>query len=75
MIELTPEEQAKGLVRPFRDRVRHTFCDTVSKVLPDIAEQMARDPSSWSSCYCMVCGRRLPAEQFTWLVDGSAVGS
>ncbi len=72
---LTAEEVASGFVRPLRTRVLHAFCDSTSAVQPHQARDMARDPASWSSCWCLLCGRRLPAKEFTWFPAGEAVGS
>jgi hypothetical protein len=72
---LTPEEVANGFIRPMRTRVEHTFCKTASILRTADALDMARDPKSWSSCYCFVCGRRRPASEFTWFPDGEPVGS
>jgi hypothetical protein len=73
--ELTPEEKAAGFIRPMRTRVKHKFCGTTSILRTVDALDMARDPTSWSTCWCMVCGRRLPADQFEWFPGGEAVGS
>lgn len=73
-VVLTEQELAAGFVRPLRLRVLHIFCGRPSAVMAGQAEDLAKDPASWSTCWCGVCGRRLPIEQFTW-VDGSPVGS
>jgi hypothetical protein len=72
---LTQQERDQGFARPVRTRVRHTFCETVSILRTTDALDMARNPASWSSCYCFNCGRRLPNEQFTWFPGGEPVGS
>jgi hypothetical protein len=74
VITLTPEEAAAGFARPLRTRVLHT-CGAQSSMQLAQAEDMARDPKSWSTCWCMVCGRRLPIEQFTWAADGQTIGT
>jgi hypothetical protein len=73
--ELTATEIEQGFKRPLRNKVEHTFCKTVSTLRVKDALDMARDPTSWSSCYCCVCGRRLPADQFVWTLDREPVGS
>lgn len=75
--ELTPEERAAGFTRPLRTRVIHTFCGRQSAMSAGQAEDLARNPtdSQWSTCWCAVCGRRLPASQFTWFPGGERVGS
>lgn len=75
MTGLSARDIEEGFVRPVRTRVQHTLCKYVSELHTKDALDMARDPKSWSSCYCFSCGRRLPAEQFTWHLDGSPVGS
>ncbi len=75
---LTAEEVAAGFVRPLRPlrtQVLHAFCQSTSAMQPHQAQDMARDPASWSSCWCLLCGRRLPAKEFTWFPTGEAVGS
>lgn len=72
--KLTPEEQMNGFIRPVRTRVKHS-CGNVSIVRTVEALDMARDPTSWSSCFCASCEKRLPASQFAWFPDGEAVGS
>lgn len=76
-LALTPEEEAAGFVRPLRTRVIHNTpsCGRPSAMASGQAEDMAKDPNLWSTCWCAVCGRRLPVNQFTWHPDGSAVGS
>jgi hypothetical protein len=80
--ELTDQERAQGFVRPLRTRVLHTtaapgrpVCGRPSAMSIGQAEDMAKDPASWTSCWCAVCGRRLPVNQFTWQADGSPVGT
>lgn len=75
MTELTVQELEQGFARPLRNKVRHTFCGTVSELRVKDALDMACDPHSWATCYCLICGRRMPIEQFTWLLDGEPVGS
>jgi hypothetical protein len=78
VIALTDKEQAAGFVRPLRTRVIHNTpaCGRPSAMGVGQAEDLARDPKDpqWSTCWCGICGRRLPIDQFTW-ADGSPVGS
>jgi hypothetical protein len=64
-----------GFVRSLRTRVLHAPCGTTTPMKPQQADDMARNPASWSTCWCNVCGRRLDIKQFTWFPDGSPVGS
>lgn len=76
MTELTASELTQGYVRPLRTRVIHAFCGRPSAMMSGQAEDLARDPKSplWDSCWCGICGRRLPMREFTW-ADGEPVGS
>jgi len=75
MSELTVQDLEQGFVRPMRTRVRHLFCDSISAMRITDAVSLALDPSSKSECWCLLCGRRLPASQFTWFPDLEPVGS
>lgn len=66
---LSDEERAKGFVRPVRHSYRHTFCGTVTKMGPALAETYARDPKFYGSTWCMSCLNHLPVGEFTW--DGT----
>jgi len=73
--ELSAYDLEQGFKRPMRTRVRHTFCGFVSMMRLTDAVSMALDPASKTDCYCLLCGRRLPVNQFTWHGDGEPVGS
>lgn len=68
-VVLTPEERAKGYVRPVRRRYVHTRCGVVTTMSQAIAETYARDPYFYSGTFCVGCGKHLPLEQFVW--DGT----
>lgn len=74
-VVLTPEERAKGFVRPVRDIYKHTACGTTTVMGRSIAETYARQPSFYSGTFCAHCRSHFPLDQFTWLDDGSQVGS
>lgn len=75
MTDLTAHDLEQGFARHLRNRVKHAACGTVSDLSTVHALDMARDPRAIETCYCMVCGRRLPVAQFSWLADGEPVGS
>jgi hypothetical protein len=73
---LTPEELAKGFVRPLRDVYRHTICGQDTRMSYEVAATYARDPSFYGSTYCVQCRMHRPvgaAGEFVWL-DGTKVG-
>lgn len=75
MNDLSPQDIEAGFVRPLRTSVLHTFCGGMPSIMkPQQAFDMARDPQSWTTCWCVTCGRRLPADQFNW-PDGAKVGT
>jgi len=64
---LTPEERAKGFVRPVRRGYVHTAaCGTVTTMGLAIAETYAREPTFYGSTFCVHCGDHFPVAQFTW---------
>lgn len=78
---LSEEERAKGFVRPYRDRYRHTACtvDQVSSTTMGraLSETYARNPHFYSATYCVHCRMHRPVGpqgEFEWL-DGTKVGS
>jgi hypothetical protein len=74
---LTPEEIAKGFVRPLRDIYRHTVCGGDTRMSEDIAASYARDPTFYQSTYCVNCRKHRPVGpdgEFVWL-DGTKVGA
>lgn len=74
-IVLCPDERAKGFVRPYRDRYKHSKCGTVTTMGRDLSETYARQPSFYSHTFCVSCNRHLPVSEFTWTADDQVVGS
>jgi len=66
-VVLTPEERAKGFVRPVRRSYIHNTCGVSTKMSQDIAETYARDPSFYSGTFCSHCRAHFPLDQFVWL--------
>ncbi len=72
---LCPEERAKGFVRPVRRSYTHTKCGVETTMGLSLAETYARDPKFYGGTFCCGCGTHFPVEEFTWVPDGSVVGS
>lgn len=74
-VVLSEAERAKGFVRPVRQIYKHTKCDSETKMGLALSETYARDPKFYSATYCCRCGTHFPVREFTWVPDGSVVGS
>jgi hypothetical protein len=75
-IVLSPEERAKGFVRPVRRTYIHEACGSTTTMGQSLAETYARDPWFYSGTFCVRCGKHFPVGevgQFVW-EDGSKVG-
>lgn len=68
-VVLSPEERAKGFVKPVRTSYRHRVCGTVTSMADSIAETYARDPTFYTGTFCVACGTHRPLREFVWL-DG-----
>jgi hypothetical protein len=64
-----------GFERHMSKLVRHTLCHRVSELSTVDALDMARDHTKLLTCYCLICGRRLPVNNFVWFDSGEPVGS
>lgn len=74
---LSPDEIARGFVRPIRTQYRHTRCGTNTSMPYDIAATYATNPSFYGSTFCASCGGHFivgPDGEFIW-EDGSKVGT
>jgi len=79
-VVLCDQERAKGFVRPVRRSYRHVKCGHVTSMGQKLAETYARDPKFYSGTFCCSCGTHFDLTvdnqpQFTWIDDGTAVGS
>ncbi len=74
-VVLTPEERAKGFVRPVRDTYTHLKCGYSTTMSRDIAETLAADPKFYSSCFCVHCRAAFPFSEFVWYGTQETVGS
>lgn len=74
-IVLSPEERAKGWVRPYRDAYRHLTCGSITTMGRSLSETYARDPQFYSGTFCAKCRAHFPvgeSGEFTWYeMDGS----
>jgi len=73
-VVLTPEERAKGFVKPLRDSYVHRNCGASTKMGRSIAETYARDPRFYSGTFCVRCGEHFPLIQFVWQGGGELDG-
>jgi hypothetical protein len=79
-VVLTEAERAKGFVRPVRRSYLHKRCGSTTTMGQSIAETYARDPKFYGGTFCVECGKHFPLfvdgeSQFSWIDDGTAVGS
>jgi hypothetical protein len=74
-VVLTPEERAKGFVRPVRKTYRHSKCGATTTMALSIAETYARDPGFYSGTFCCTCRSHFPLDQFVWEGTSEQVGS
>lgn len=76
-VVLSPEDRAKGFVRPVRHTYIHDKCGTETLMGADLAETYARDPYFYSGTFCCECRAHFPVGEegeFKWL-DGTKVGT
>jgi hypothetical protein len=71
---LTPEERAKGFIRPVRRSYVHK-CGVLTTMSQAIAETYARDPKFYSGTFCVGCRKHLPLDEFHWDGTTEVVGS
>lgn len=72
---LSPEERAKGWVRPFRNKYLHTVCGVVTKMGQALSETYARDPKFYSGTFCVGCKQHFPVAEFLWDGTNERVGT
>jgi hypothetical protein len=75
---LSPEERAKGFVRPLRRAYKHVggkACGTVTTMGLALCETYARDPKFYGETFCASCRAHFPVGEFRWDEDGEVVGS
>lgn len=74
-VVLSPEERAKGFIRPVRRSYQHNKCKAVTTMSRDLAETYARDPKFYSGTYCSMCANHFDVSQFVWAGTTEQVGS
>lgn len=74
-VVLTPEERAKGFVRPVRNSYTHLKCSQPTQMSQDIAETFATDPKFYNGGYCIHCRGMFPLSEFVWTGTEERVGS
>lgn len=72
---LPEEELAKELVRPFRNKYTHDTCGGETEMSRDVAKTYARDPTFYSTTYCVQCRMHRPVSEFKWSDTDERVGS
>lgn len=65
-VVLSPEERAKGFVKPVRRTYVHNKCGAATTMGQALAETYARDPNFYSGTFCAGCHTHFPLPQFTW---------
>ena len=72
---LSEEERKKGFVRPYRNKYLHSVCGAETVMGRELSETYARNPGFYGATYCVYCRKHRPVSEFTWSLDGKAVGS
>lgn len=65
-IVLSPEERAKGFVKPVRTSYIHEVCGTRTTMGRGLSETYARDPHFYSGTFCCHCRAHFDLDQFHW---------
>ena len=74
-IVLTPEERAKGFVRPLRFDYVHYLCMSTTHIGRAMAESFAAAPKFYSSAFCYRCGEHFHVDEFFWEGTEDKVGT
>jgi hypothetical protein len=82
-VVLSPEERAKGFVKPLRRSYIHTYpsetdrqigCGGETTMGTAIAETYARNPRFYTGTFCVHCKAHFPLNQFIWDGGGELNG-
>lgn len=68
-IVLSPEERAKGFVKPVRRSYVHQKCGVETTMGTGLAETYARNPRFYSGTFCVGCHTHFPLNEFLWSDD------
>lgn len=77
-VVLSPEERAKGFVRPVRRSYVHEKCGGLTTMSQDLAQTYARQPNFYSGTFCVSCGKHFPVGangEFVWADTSEKVGT
>jgi hypothetical protein len=66
---LSEVERAKGFIRPVRRTYGHVTCGTTTTMGVALAETYSRDPTFYSSTFCVFCQDHFPVAEFLWVED------
>lgn len=69
-VVLSPEERAKGFVKPVRRSYVHQACGVQTSMSIDLSQTYARDPRFYSGTFCVGCRAHFPLNEFVWDPDG-----
>jgi hypothetical protein len=82
-VVLTPEERAKGFVKPLRHSYIHAYpsetdrkvgCGVETRMGAAIAETYARNPRFYNGTFCVGCKSHFPLNEFIWDGGGELNG-
>lgn len=82
-VVLSPDERAKGFVKPLRRSYIHAYpseanrqvgCGGETTMGTAIAETYARDPRFYSGTFCVHCRKHFPLSEFIWDGGGELNG-
>lgn len=65
-VVLSPEERAKGFIKPVRRSYTHDKCGSLTTMGRALCETYARDPYFYSGTFCCNCGAHFPLNEFHW---------
>jgi hypothetical protein len=72
---LSEADRAKGRVRPIRNQYVHRTCNQPTRMGQALAETWAKDPQFYGATLCVHCQMHRPVSEFTWMDDGTVLGS
>lgn len=74
-VVLSPEERAKGFVRPVRTTYTHKVCGKDTWMNLALAETYARDPKFYDGTFCSTCRVHKPLNEFVWAETDEQLGN
>jgi hypothetical protein len=72
---LSPEERAKGYVRPVRYSYVHKTCGVCTSMSDALSETYARNPKFYGYTFCVGRKNHFPVSEFLWDGTDEEVGS